>query len=71
MGEYDYEAGHHLVGNNEPAQPQETVGFRLNHLMVRIKVFRHLPWLVSSRELILFLCRILRFRSRFIVMCLE
>ena len=40
MGEYDYEAGHHLVGNNEPAQPQETVGFRLNHLMVRIKVFR-------------------------------
>jgi len=38
MGEYDYEAGHHLVGKNEPAQPKETIGFRLNHLMVRIKV---------------------------------
>lgn len=38
MGEYDYEAGHHLVGKNEPAQPKETVGFRLNHLMIRIKV---------------------------------
>jgi hypothetical protein len=39
MGEYDYEEGHHLIGKDEPAQPKETIGFRLNHLMVRIKVF--------------------------------
>ena len=38
MSEYSYEAGTHVIASNEPKQPKETVGFRLNHLMLRIKV---------------------------------
>jgi hypothetical protein len=38
MGEFDYDEGSHIIASNEPAQPKETIGFRLNHLMLRIKV---------------------------------
>jgi len=38
MGEWDYEKGSHIIAKDQPAQPAATVGFRLNHLMLRIKV---------------------------------
>ena len=38
MSEYNYEPGTHVIASNEPKQPKETVGFRLNHLMLRIRV---------------------------------
>jgi hypothetical protein len=37
-----YEAGTHIIAKDEPAQPVETVGWRLNHLMLRIKVCSYL-----------------------------
>jgi hypothetical protein len=33
-----YEPGTHHIAKNSPPQPEETKGFRLNHLMLRIKV---------------------------------
>jgi len=38
MSEYSYEPGTHVIASNEPKQPKETIGFRLNHLMLRIRV---------------------------------
>jgi lactoylglutathione lyase len=38
MSSWEYEPGKHVIAQDEPEQPAETVGFRLNHLMLRIKV---------------------------------
>jgi len=44
---WEYEPGTHVMAQNEPKQPSETVGFRLNHLMLRIRVFSHIPTFLS------------------------
>jgi len=38
MGEWDFEPGTHIIAKDQPDQPAATAGFRLNHLMLRIKV---------------------------------